>query len=71
MVYQSTSGWEEDATLNPTCAAKRGPSVGSQMTMPSNVRGGRVFEEASETLGSWSVVHCLFQLRVGGGGRGV
>ena len=50
MVYQSTSGWEEDATLDPTCAAKRAPPVGSQMTMPSNVQGGRVFEGASEAL---------------------
>ena len=68
MVYQPTSWQEKDATLDPACMANRTLLASSRMTMPFDVRGGRFFGGAFETLGGWSVVHCLLQVWVGEGG---
>ena len=71
MVYQPTSWQEENATLDPACMANRTLLASSWMTMPLDVQGGGVFGGASETFGDWSVVRCLFRVRVGGGRGGV
>ena len=71
MVCQPTSEREEDATLDSTCTAERMSPTSSWMTMPFDVQGGGVFGGASETFGDWSVVRCLFRVRVGGGRGGV
>ena len=47
---------------------ERAQLAGSRMTMPPDVWGSGVFGGASEALGGWSAVHCLFQVLVGGGG---
>ena len=70
MVYQPTSWQEEDATLDPACMANRTLLASSRMTMPFDVRGGGFFGGAFETLGGWSVVHCVLQVWVGEGGGG-
>lgn len=71
-VCQPTSGWEEEATLDPTYAVDRASPTGFRMTIPPNAWRGEVFRGASpEPLGSWLVVRCLFREWVGGGGRGV
>ena len=70
VVCQPTSGCEEDSTLDPTRVVGRASLVGSRIVIPSDARGGEVLEGASSvTLGSCSVVRCLF--RPGGGGGGV
>ena len=72
MVYQPISGWEEDATLDLTCAVGQASPAGSYMTIPFDTRGGGVFGGASpKPLGGWSVVRYLLREWAIGGGGGV
>ena len=60
MVYQPTSGWEEDAILVPTWAIGQEPLVSSWIEIPPNTQGGVLDGASLGTLGGCLAVHYLF-----------
>ena len=58
---------EEDATLDLNFLVGRTPLVGSRITMPLAVTIRGVLKGTSSCTQGWSVVRCLFRVRVAGG----